>query len=126
MKGIKLMRITESKLRRIIRSVILEQLQLDGISPEAFNRSCQNYYENPYSPDDYVDSYDYYNKLERIFEIGGNMEDGLFDVVERLGLKRELSSKEILGFVEQLFSLTNESFDDNVNKLLGYIIDTHS
>jgi len=121
------MRITESRLRRIIRSVILEQLQLDGMSPEAFNRSCQNYYKNPYGPNDpYVDSYDYYNKLESIFRIGGNMTSALFDVVERLGLKEKLSSKESLGFVEQLFSLTNESFDDNVNKLLGYIIDTHS
>ena len=129
MKGIKLMRVTESRLRRIIRSVILEQLQLDGMSPEAseaFNRSCQNYYRNPYGPDDYVDSYDYYNKLESIFRIGGNMTSALFDVVKRLGLEEKLSSKESLGFVEQLFSLTNESFDDNVNKLLGYIIDTHS
>ena len=120
------MLMSEKKLRRIIKSVILEQAQLGGVSPEAFNNRCRKYYKNPYGPNDYVDKYDYYNKLKSIFNMGGGMTSALFTVVKKLGLGEELSSKESLGFIEQLFSLLELSFDENVNELLGYIIDTHS
>ena len=135
------MRITESRLRRIIRSVIAEGVPKQSSSligesssyiGELLNKRCQDYYKNPYDdpedpePNTYVDNYDYYGKIKDIFTIR-DMEASLADSVDKLGLTNKLGgvgSKNLL-FINKLYQSLDPKLprDENLNTLLGFIID---
>ena len=124
------MRITESRLRRIIRSVIAESV---SIQPSSLNKRCQDYYRNPYDnpedpePNTYVDTYDYYGKIKDILSIGGNMEDSLTEIIDELGLTNKLggAGDDLFLFVKKLYESLDPKLprDENLNTLLGVIID---
>jgi hypothetical protein len=100
---------------------------------ELFNKRCQDYYKNPYDdpedpePNTYVNKYDYYDKIKDIFTIGGNVEASLADSVDKLGLTKKLGgagSKNLL-FINKLYQSLDPKLprDENLNTLLGFIID---
>jgi len=120
------MRITESGLRRIIRSVILEQAHIDKLK---FNQLCQNYYKDPYEdpedpePNTNIDNYDYYKKIHYIFEKGGNLTDALEERLIYYDIRELMNHRDAESFCIELQKLLVAPHRDDLNELLSFVID---
>ncbi len=114
------MRITESRLRRIIRSVILEQAQ---IIEDDFNQLCQNYYKNPYGDPENPEpnNYNYYNKIKEIFRMGGNLTDALEERIEYYNITELENHENAESFCVELQKLLAVPYSDDLNGLLGFV-----
>jgi len=83
------MRITESRLRRIIRGMIAESIGGSGVDmtiKEKFNNAFRNMCEDD---DTFGRGFDYYSKIKKIIEYGGNYEDEFKDRCAEIGISDE-------------------------------------